>query len=367
MVRGERLTAILLSAAALMPALGSAKTPRSCLQDEQPSPGHVLFRVTTTVIQFDAQVFDPDGRPVVSLTRGSFEVLQDSVPVALKDVTFIARRAAQASAGSPNSEANSGPSVEPLVFLIDDMAMTPDGFQRVRDGLRGFVGRGLPVGVEVGILRTGETGWRTTALTADRGVLFKRIGEMRYLARSFRKGLASGSGVSGPDGRGVDRPFTEGTLGSLTSLLADLRRLPGRKVVVLLSQGVALDVGPGDNAGPSLEDRMNRLGQLGALAGVTTHCVDVAGVQGELTGLKDGLVSISEKLGGRYLDGGNELTGAFQRLTAMEGGYYLLSYEPPPGTFVQKQPPPFRRLTVRVRGKDLVVRTRRGFFGGDYR
>ena len=250
---------------------------------------------------------------------------------------------------------------DPLVFLIDDMAMTPAGFQRVRDGLRTFVERGLPAGVEVGILRTGETGWRTTSLTADRRVLLERISDLQYLLRSFRRGLASGSGVAGPDGRGIERPFTEGTLGSLTSLLGDLRRLPGRKVVVLLSEGVTLDVVPGEDWGASVEDRMNRLGQLGALAGVTTHCIDAAGV--ELTSLKDGLVRTSEQLGGRYLGGGNDLTTAFERLTTIEAGYYVLSYEPPPGTFVQTQPPPFRRLTVRVRGKNLDVRTRRGFFG----
>jgi VWFA-related protein len=366
MLAREGLVTVLLSAALLMLSQHFVNPISSRSQREQPSSAPALFRVTTTVIQFDAQVFDRDGRSVVSLTRDSFEVLQDGVPVVLKDVTFIARRAAEARAGSTNSEATSGRPVEPLVFLIDDMAMTPDGFQRVRDGLRDFVERGLSEGLEVGILRTGETGRRTTTLSGDRSVLIERIGGMRYLARSFRRGLASGSGVSGPDGRGVERPFTEGTLGSLTSLLADLRRLPGRKVVVLLSQGVALDLG-GENAGTSLEDRMNRLGQLGALAGVTTHCIDVAGVQGEFTGLKEGLVSIAEKLGGRYFDGGNELTAAFKRLSAMEEGYYLLSYEPPPGTFVLKQPPPFRKLTVRVRGKDLDVRTRRGFFGGDYR
>lgn len=362
-----RLLTILVWAAALMTAQGLADTTRSRPPGEQSSPAQVLFRVTTTLVHFDAQVFDRDGRPVVSLTRDSFEVLQDGVPVILKDVTFIARPVLRANAALSIGEVAASQPVEPLVFLIDDMAMTPAGFQRVRNGLRGFVERGLPAGVEVGILRTGETGWRTTTLTADRGVLLTRISAMRYLVRSFRSGLASGSGATGPDGGGIDRPFTEGTLGSLTSLLRDLRRLPGRKVVVLLSQGVALDMGGGENAGASVEDRMNRLGQLGALAGVTTHCIDVAGVHGELIGLKDGLVSIPERLGGRYLDGGNELTAAFGRLTAMEEGYYLLSYEPPPGTFVQKQPPPFRRLTVRVRGQGLDVRTRRGFFGGDHR
>lgn len=362
MLARKGLATFLLSVASLMVAQHAVilACPSSD-QQGRPSPSSMLFRVTTTVVQFDAQVSDTDGRPIVSLTRDDFEVLQDGVPVVLTDATFIARQVRQANAGSPQSDVTWAP----LVFLIDDMAMTPAGFQRVRNGLRALVERELSAGVEVGILRTGEPGWRTTTLTADRSALLKRISDMRYLLRSFRKGLASGSGVSGPDGRGIERPFTEGTLGSLTSLFVDLRRLSGRKVVVLLSEGVTLDVGPGENWGASLEDRMNRLGQLGALAGVTTHCIDASGV--ELTSLKDGLVRTSEQLGGRYLGSGNDLTRAFERLVAMEEGYYLLSYGPPPGTFVEAQPPPFRKLTVRVRGKNLDVRTRRGFFGGDYR
>jgi len=89
-------------------------------------------------------------------TVDDFEVLQNGVPVVLTDATFIARQVRQASASSPQSDVT----FAPLVFLIDDMAMTPAGFQRVRNGLRAFVERELSAGVEVGILRTGEPGSR---------------------------------------------------------------------------------------------------------------------------------------------------------------------------------------------------------------
>jgi VWFA-related protein len=354
-----------VAAIAAAPESAARSAPDLSCQD-RPSAPAAVFRITTALIQFDAQVTDSGGRPITSLTRDDFEVLQDGVRVPLRDAAFIDRHPLEVAADrSPVV----GVDVEPLVFLIDDMAMSPDAFARIRTGLRDVVSCRLPAGVEVGILRTGETGRRTTRLTAAPDVLLARIDAMRYLARSYRRGLVSGSGASGPGGPQLERTFVEGTLGSITSLLADLRRLPGRKVVVLLSEGVALDMGDGEALSASVEERMNRLAQLAAVAGVTLHGVDVSGVRGAPTSLRlraslrDGLVSLAERMGGRFLEGGNELTQALRRLAALERGYYLLSYEPPDGTFVTGKPAPFRRLTVRVRRQGVDVRTRSGFFG----
>lgn len=44
-----------------------------------------------------------------------------------------------------------------------------------------------------------------------------------------------------------------------------------------------------------------------------------------------------------------------------KGGYYVIAYEPPPGTFPQRQLR-YRKLTVHVSRKGLTVRTRGGFY-----
>jgi VWFA-related protein len=333
-----------------------------------------VFRVTTTLVQFDAEVLDRVGNPLPWLTRGDFEVLQDGVPVTLKDAIFVGR----GSGSAPPTRLDSTSRIavdpfesEPLVFLIDDMAMTPDGFHRVKRGLYDFIMGGVPRGFEIGILRTGEPGRRTTRLTSSPQLLLPQIRQMRYPARSLRPGLASGSGIAGPTGPDLEHTFVEGTLGSLTSLLADLRRLPGRKVVVLLSEGVAMDLlsQSGIPGAEPVERRMDRLSQLAALAGVTTHCIDVSGVRGAPSSLRvrlsmrNGMREIAAQMGGVYFDAQNDLTPALKRLGAAERGYYLLSYEPPEGTFVEVVPAPFRRIKVRVLIHDATVRTRSGFFG----
>jgi VWFA-related protein len=347
------VTALLLHSTAVLGA-----------QDKSPSGPSQVFRVTTELVQFDAVVVDSQGRPVTSLTREDFEIRQDDRPVAVRDVTFVARRVrAGGMASDPDRTPRLGIDVEPLVYLIDDMAMTLEGFHRVRTGLRELFARGVPAGVEVGILRTGERGYRTTVLTADRDQLLKRIDGMRYLARSTRRGVASASGAAGAGTKQLERTFLEGTLGSVNSLLVHLRRFPGRKTVVLLSEGVALDIAPGS---PPVEARLDRLSQLAGEAGVTLHCVDLNVFSMPLNdrvAFSDGLTTMAARMAGLYLAPQNDLTEPLERIAAFERGFYLLSYEPPDGTFVSGPNPPFRRLSVRVRRDDLTVRTRGGFFG----
>lgn len=334
-------------------------------QDRQSPAAPPVFRIATELVQFDAVVVDGEGRPVTSLRSDDFEIRQDGRPVVIRDVTFVDRQArAVAASNQPDRAPLVGIEVAPLVFLIDDMAMTLEGFHRVRNGLREFFARGVPPGVEVGILRTGVRGRHTTELTPDRDELLKRVDAMRYLARSVRHGVASGSGASGAGTRQLEKTFLEGTLGSVNSLLVDLRRLPGRKTVVLLSEGVALDI---DSGGPSVEGRLNRLSQLAAEAGVTLHSVDLnvhamPAVYYRLL-FSDGLTSMAARMGGLYLAPQNDLAGPFERIATFERGFYLLSYEPPDGTFVSGANPPFRKLAVRVRRDGLTVRTRPGFFG----
>ena len=339
-------------------------SPGASAQDRRSTEQPPLFRISTELVQFDAVVVDGHGRPVTSLTRGDFELRQDDRPVAIRDVTFVDRTVrARAIAGDPDRIPQIGLDVEPLVFLIDDMAMTLEGFHRVRNGLREFFARGVPAGVEVGILRTGETGRRTTVLTPDRDELLKRIDAMRYLARSARQGVASASGAAGAGTRQRERTFLEGTLGSVNSLLVDLRRLPGRKTVVLLSEGVALQV----ENGVSVEARLNRLSQLAAEAGVTLHSVDLNVFSMPSLQLRnafsDGLSTMAARMAGLYITPTNDLIGPLERIATFERGFYLISYEPPDGTFVSGPDPPFRKLAVRVRRDGLTVRTRQGFFG----
>lgn len=380
------LGALVLASVAASPPAFEGQT---AVRDEA-SP--VVFRATTALVQFDAVVIDGDGRPVTTLTRDDIVVRQDGAAVELRDVTFVdragrLRELVRRTDGTHLAAPRTGIDVDPIVLLVDDMVMTADGFARVRAALRDFV-QHVPDGLEVGILRTGETGRQSTTLSADRQHLLARIEAMRYLARSAQGGLEA-SGAMSPGHQDIDRTFIDGTLGSLTSLLVNLRALPGRKTIVLLSEGIALRMGTGRMGAATIgstvlgtddghwltqpiEGRLNRLAQLAADAGVVVHTADVSGVPSDAAGdlarrvnMRDGMTTIAERTGGVSFGLDNDLANPLGRIADLERGYYLLSYVPPDGTFVDHEPAPFRRLSVTLRDERYRVLTRPGFFGRD--
>ncbi|MGV3518271.1 MAG: VWA domain-containing protein [Luteitalea sp.] len=349
------------------------------------------FRVTAELIQFDARFLDADGRPVTDIRKDEVRVTQQGTVVPLSDLRFQPRGApadvpgtaapgTPQSAASPRAAAQASPDAdpEPWVFLIDDMAMSPDAFARARTGLLAMLERGIPAGVEIGLLRTGPLGRHTTQLSSDREALRRAVTAMRYVNHGWRGRLTSRSGATGAGTASKDQIFLEGTLGSLNSLLVDLRQLPGRKVVVVLSEFIALkgndaDVQSGGRFATlstqeyaNVAGRLRRLGRLAAESGATVHTVDLAGVNNvgskDRAELDEGLHAVADELGGMYFGRSNDVAPLLARLVASEQGLYVLSYIPPEGTFDRRATPRFIPLTVTVSRPGVTVRTRSGFF-----
>jgi VWFA-related protein len=358
--------------------------------------GPAGFRATAEIVQFDALFLDGEGRPVTDIRKEEVRVRQGGTPVPLRDLRFQPRPAAvappaastAATASPPASsfkastaQASAAVEVEPWIFLIDDLAMSPDAFDRMKVGLRMLFEQELPAGVEVGLLRTGDLGNPKTRLTADRAALQRAVSEMRYKVNRWRGGVVSRSGAHGAgSGRG-DRVFLEGTLGSLNSLVVNLRALPRRKVIVLLSEYLTLrandpDVQPGAPGSPGgvLDDlryndvggRLRRLGHVAAASGVTVHAVNVLGVVsingGGRAELNEGLHAVADELGGVYLRASNDVQDLLARLMTVEQGYYMLAYVPPDGTFDDRARTRFVPVSVSVSRPGVTVRTRQGFF-----
>jgi VWFA-related protein len=202
---------------------------------------------------------------------------------------------------------------------------------------------------------------------------------MQYVNNRWRGGRMSRSGATGAGTTDKDRVFLEGTLGSLNSLLVDLRSLPGRKVVVVLSEFIALTASEDDGHEPgglgvtpgtwqyaNVAERLRRLGRLAAESGVTVHTIDLAGVnnlgsRGRAT-LDEGLHVVAAELGGVYFGNSNEVGPLLERLLSAEQGQYILSYVPPDGTFDSGKKPRFVPVTVRVSRPGVTVHVRSGFY-----
>ncbi|MDI1241727.1 MAG: VWA domain-containing protein, partial [bacterium] len=183
--------------------------------------------------------------------------------------------------------------------------------------------------------------------------------------------------------------FVTGTLGAVNYVVRGMAELPGRKSIMLLSDGFKLfnrDAGGSIESSRimaslrSLIDRANR-------SSVVIYTLDPRGLQ--VTGLtaadntqgrtpedirqaesdrgndlretQDGLVYLARQTGGFAVINNNDLAGGIRRVLD-DQSYYLVAYEPEDETFDPKTRR-FNRLDIRVLRKGARVRYRSGFFG----
>ena len=96
---------------------------------------------------------------------------------------------------------------------------------------------------------------------------------------------AAGPGGAGPIGNsgsdpkveaGGDGSFSAGTLGAINFVLRALRGLPGRKAVILFSDGVPIFTGARHSG--SIEDGLRQLADLANRSAVVLYTVDARGL-----------------------------------------------------------------------------------------
>ena len=78
-------------------------------------------------------------------------------------------------------------------------------------------------------------------------------------------------------------------------------------------------------------------------------------------GVSPWLRALSSRTGGTTVRA-NDIEASIRRVLRDEDGYYVLTYEPPPGTFTTVGRPRYRRLEVRTTRGRLEVRGRSGFY-----
>ena len=146
------------------------------------------------------------------------------------------------------------------------------------------------------------------------------------------------------------------TLRGLQAVAGTLGHLPGRKNIVLFSEGFL--VPPESNA----PDIFQRLTGGANRSTVTFHTIDAAGPRiGRPRGLGLDPTPYLEQLaldtGGQHVRGTNDLLAAVRQVTSEMRDYYRLTYSPAN----PKLDGGYRRLAVRVRVPGAVVTSRNGY------
>jgi VWFA-related protein len=387
-----------------------------------------VIRISTDLVQIDAVITNKNGQSVVDLAPEDFEVFEDGRKQTVSHVYYVAAGPGKtgSSVRTPTAAAES---MEPrnLVFVVDDLGLSLESAVRTRKLLQRFVSTGLKPRDRAAIIETSALREGTYALTSDPAILAAAAAGIRYrvegrasldLDRFDWLNRANRFNRSRYDLDATSRhsQLVMESLRSLKRTIDALRALPGRKAVILVSEGfttrvshdvdrllqrfaaTSLDTLYGDS---SLYSAMRALTDLANRASVVIYTLDPMGLQvevssgpmgtggdsrtddGQFTGIMPGgasqewqqraairrareesLIEIADQTGGIAVISNNDLNGGLDRIITDLSGYYLIGYVPDAATFGSSPGQPrFHHVKVEVKRRGLKVRSRKGFYG----
>jgi VWFA-related protein len=385
---------ILVCALALV-ALGAAPTAQQPA-GQQPASDVVrpsdqpVFRLSVSLVQLDAVVTDKHGRHVTTLGPDDFEVRQDGRRQPIVAVSYV-----QADEHWVDTSGLPPLPVEALkpedarrvvVVVVDDLRMSFSSIYHARRGLTRFFEREFQSG-DMGMIVT-TSGAGTSRLTYSPLVLKADASRLRFSLQSLDRPdvLNAFNGFLSPTmDEYYNRTFAESSIGRIVDAIDAVRKLPGRKSVVLVSEGFEVYGLGSDNV--YIREMLQRLVDRSNRAGVVLYALDPRGLvhtgptaadgtdsarealalavmrSDALRNTQDGLRYVAGETGGFAVVNSNDLTGGFKRIMADQSGYYLIGYQPEAGTLHAKSDVEFRKVKIKVKVKGLKLRTRSGFYG----
>lgn len=355
------------------------------------------LRVSVTLVQVDAVVTDRDGRPVTGLTKDDFELFEDGKPRAITHFSFVTGGSGQSSA--PGRNAPAATRAEDvrriIVLLVDDLQMSFASLPPTREALHKFIDRQMEPGDLVAVLATSGNWGPLNQFTTDKRMLHAAINRVRF---SFLgSGQAGGIRSFGLDGDPVEiaqvrgRRFAVGTLGMIRYVTEGMRAMPGRKSLVVFSDGFAIRQRPGQRQPPPVSvdevrgvtDQVNRsavviysvdarrLAYPGLTAADDVGAMSIEEVRQSLDDratqihdTQEGLRFLAEQTGGLAHFDNNDINLGLQRMLEDQSRYYLLGFQPAEEDAARMaREGKYHRLTIRVKRPGLLVRYRNGFMG----
>lgn len=343
-----------------------------------------VIRVGVDLVQVDATVTDRAGRHVSDLGADDFEILQDGRPQRISTFTYVSG-AAGPPAGTRPPPSPALPTPPPaadrvrrtIAIVVDDLGLSFESTARIRQVLRQFLDRQMQRGDLVAILRTGAGSGALQQFTTDRRILEAAVERIRWNMMARVSPFLAATKADEQLDAFRNELFSTGTLGAIRYIVRGIAGLPGRKSVVVLSDGFRLTDAHGDFG--RVMDSLRALVDAANRAGVVIYSVDARGLMvtgpsaadpspetaeargEEIRATQDGLGYLADETGGVFIRNRNDLGAGVVRALEDQQGYYLLGYVPGRSTFESSTR--FHRLTVRVKRPGLRVRSRKGFFG----
>jgi VWFA-related protein len=396
-------------------------------EPQQPArPGDEdTVRITTNLVQVDAVVTDKSGKPVTDLNPEEMQILEDGKPQKITNLSYVALDVpADSKPAEPSKPVDkNAPPVPPIrlrpdqvhrtmALVVDDLGLSFESVSFVRRALKKFLDQQMQPNDLVAIMRTSGGIGALQQFTTDKRQLYAAVEKVRWNP-SGRGGVSAIPRIEPPAlpespvpsrSSGEDETtaaenldqfredlFAVGTLGTLNYIVKGLREMPGRKSVVLISDGFKIF----SRSEPTGSDRilmaLRQLTDLANRASVVIYTMDASGLQtlaltaadstngmsaeaveqslsnrrSDFFESQSGLDYLALQTGGIAIRNNNDLNAGIKRVIDDQRGYYLIGYRPDEGTFDRVSGRrKFHKLSLKVKrpGK-FNVRMRNGFYG----
>jgi VWFA-related protein len=309
----------------------------------------------------------------------------------------------------PTAELKADQVSRTIALVIDDLSLSFESANFTRRALKKFVDEQMQDGDLVAIIRTGAGIGALQQFTSDKRQLYAAIEKVKWNPNGLG---AVGAFAPIRDNETQEREyeseedrinrensyrgfnefqgayFATGTLGALRFIVSGMSELPGRKSVILFSDGFKLlqrDEQGVTTTGTVL-DFLQKLIDTANRASVVFYTIDARGLQtlginaedtintatteklqeiisdrsSQLLDTQAGLSYLARQTGGFAILNNNDLSSGVRRVLE-DQSYYLIGYEPDTDTFDPKTRR-FNRLEIKLKNKDFRARYRSGFF-----
>ena len=406
-----------LSTGALAQQPLPSPTPAPIEQQKPQSESDDVVHITTNLVQVDAVVTDKDGKLVTDLKPEEVEIFEDGRKQKITHFSYNATMTEQPAAETKSTPTDKNAAPIPpsrlrpedvrrtIALVVDDLGLSFESTHYVREALKKFVDRQMQPGDLVAIIRTSGGMGALQQFTSDKRQLYAAIDRVKWYA-SGRSGVSAFAPITPPTpgehGADIDAAAEEfnqfredvyavGTLGAVNYVVRGLRELPGRKSILLISDGFRIFSQDDPNRNFRTLQKLQRLIDEAGRASVVIYTMNATGLQtlmptaaDDLSGrdfqqmqdamtsrrnaafeTQEGLDYLAYETGGMPIKNTNDLSGGIRRVLADQKGYYLIGYRPDHSTFDPRTGRrQFHHLTVKVtRAGKFKVRMRHGFYG----
>ena len=399
-----------------------------------------VVKISTDLIQIDVTVVDKDGKVVTDLAATDFEIFENGERQPISSLAFISRITSgsiagdrppgSVPAGTGTTTIRRGYARNTIAIVVDDLNLSFPSVYHTRKALRQFVDEQMRNDDLVAIIRTGGGVGALQQFTSDKRVLHAAIDKIRWnpmtsaadqltavsqtetdISERFTREstLIEGGGRtskqrtvylnrdSATDKKKSDYEvpsnaagqedgfYARSSLASIRQIIAAMKDLPGRKTMMLFSDGIT--IGDDSNKSGGSIDYLQEVADTANRSSVVVYTFDTRGMQSmsitasdntyeiidghreqkqrartkDFKESQDGLVYFANQTGGKALLNANDLNGGIRRALDEQTGYYLLAYQPDAESF-DAETRKFNKLEVRVSRPGVTVSYRSGFF-----